>query len=723
MTKKYIKYIIALGLLVVLYVGGLFWASTKLTYLEYVTANEKCNTYVALDKNEDSLRQEFVMPYEILESVAFQVGTYEKENDSAWIFSITDSSGKVVYQDKFNAKELKDNSYYRHELKGKTRVDKGETYRFEIKAEKVSDSTKIAFYASDGNNLTGTTLSHNGLIIDNTLCFKVYGGDGSAWWYCLVTFGFLYAFGVLARIFFLEKQGKSIIRDTLLQGLVLGGAIFFMLCSFATQGVFTDESDNIRGGMVIANGGILYRDYVVQHPPLAYYLCGIFALFGAGSIEQFRLAYYIVIALIWGLLYVRHKKRFGAIKMLLLPIVIITCSTTIIAPQGWQILSDGLQALSLTALLLEFIGYYEDKRLNWIRCVIVSLCVWGCIGSAFVSLYALAFVALIFIVVEILYLIKNKTSFKGIVKRYYKLLIALIAPLIIAIFYFGINGALGAAFEQIYKFNRAVYPKYIDGPGAETIKPFVCSIGSPISPFINSVQNFFILIATDFKTLFGGTATLATVIAVILILLAVAVIVRTFIEKKIVIALALTCAMIFSATRGYNFHGLAAWYVMIMIIVLYADLYKGFLKKAGTPVLCVALTGLACVFFLSIGKNLAYKQESVTELESRVVQMTEDDENKEIFHDAFRIDSIYLYYKGRKPINRAVYMLPWYMEWYESADVADLIDKTPRVVVYDEDRETWGMTHYTNAFDNELKARYTRLGDSGWQYKVWIRND
>jgi len=333
------------------------------------------------------------------------------------------------------------------------------------------------------------------------------------------------------------------------------------------------------------------------------------------------------------------------------------------------------------------------------------------------------FVALIFVAVEIRYLIKNKFNFKGIVKRYYKLVIALIVPLIIGIVYFAINGALGSAFEQIYTFNRAVYPKYIEGPGAETIKPFVCSIGSPISPFVNAIQNFGIVIITNFNSLFSASATIVTILEIVLIMLAVAVLIKLFIDKKFVIGVTLACAMIFSATRGYNFHGLAAWYVMIMIIVMYADLFKEKLKKAGAPVLGVAIVILSSVFFVSVGNNLTYKQECVTELESRVVQMTEDDENKEIFHDAFRIDSIYLYYKGRKPVNRAVYMLPWYMEWYESADVADLIDNTPCVVVYDEDRETWGMTHYTNAFDNELKARYTRLGDSGWQYKVWIRND
>lgn len=35
---------------------------------------------------------------------------------------------------------------------------------------------------------------------------------------------------------------------------------------------FTDEYDNLLGGSIINNGGLLYKDFFSNHGPAAYYL-------------------------------------------------------------------------------------------------------------------------------------------------------------------------------------------------------------------------------------------------------------------------------------------------------------------------------------------------------------------------------------------------------------------------------------------------------------------
>ena len=61
--------------------------------------------------------------------------------------------------------------------------------------------------------------------------------------------------------------------------------LYFILCSaYLNQGVFCDEVDNMVGGMVVADGGVVYRDFYSQHTPVMYYLCAIFRLLGASSI-------------------------------------------------------------------------------------------------------------------------------------------------------------------------------------------------------------------------------------------------------------------------------------------------------------------------------------------------------------------------------------------------------------------------------------------------------
>ena len=712
MKRGKLKYIIAIAIIVMLYIAALFYSNTRLTYLEYTTVNDKRDTIIALDTNEDELRQAFIMPYDIFDSVSIQIGTYARDNNSTWEFTLTDKAGKVLYTDTFIPNNVVDNAFHRHKIDKRIDVTKGDLYYFSVKAKEVSGLSKLAFYVSEENNSGGLELTHNGEPIDNTLCFKVYGGDKSLFWYGFFTFIFIYILVIVLRFYFDEKNNKCYKDDKLLLGMIVGAITFAVLCTFAVGVSFTDEYDNMRGGMVIANGGVLYRDYITQHTPVVYHLCSVFVLFGAGSVEQIRLLYFIFECIIWGFIYYRHSEFFGKKKMVLLPILESICIVSLISPQGYQVLSDGFEGLMFTILLLEFLRYLKDHELGWDRSIIVSICIWGSVGAAFVSAYALIFLVLIFIVLEAAYLSKNKVPVKKIIIRYCKLIIALAIPPIAAVIYFKANHALGAAFDQFYTFNREIYPQYQYGLG-----------GNIIQPFVNAVQNFFEIIANNFNSIVAATATNVTILQLVIVGLAVGIIIKLLEKKQYIVGLSLGLMMVFSATRGYGFHGLAAWYIAILIIVLYIDLFADMAKKIGRPLLVIFALILASTFFIAVGNNILQEMPSITDTESGVIDITEKDENKDIFLDAFCCDSLYLFYKNRKPVNPAVYMLPWYMDKYEKLDVNALLEKQPRVVVYNEDRDTWGMTHYTVIFDNVLKQYYTRLGDEGWEYKVWIRNE
>lgn len=709
--KGKIKYIFALIFLVVFFVIGIWCSNTKLTYLEYTNVNEKADSYIVLEENGKELRQEFIMPYGIIDSVSFQLGTFGRDNNSEWGFVLSNSSGKVLYKDTFNAIKFEDNGYYRHKLDKRIKVNKGEKYSFTITANDVTALSSLAFCVSNGNNNPNTLLTQNGEIVDSSLCFKIYGGDVDYWWHGLTLVIFLYFLIVLFRLYYDEKTNKAFREDKILMGLLLGGIVFLLRFTFANNGSFTDENDNLRGAMVIADGGVLYRDYVTQHTPVMYYLCSIFALLGADSIEQFRLPYYIFESIIWILLFFRHKDFFGQKKMYILPVLEAICISSLVSPQGYQVFSDGFEGLMFVVLLLEFIRYYKERTLKWDRSIIISLSIWGSFGSIFVSAYALFFLAMIVTVLEIEYLIKNKLNPKGIIVRYYRFLISLVIPPIAGIIYFKANHSLRLAVDQFYFFNRKVYPKYI-GMGEKIIQPFV-----------NGVQNFFEIISGNFNQIITASASNITILQLVLILLATGIVIFLICKKKYAISLALFLTMVFSATRGYGFHGLAAWYVIVLIISIFGDSLLEKTKKIGMPLLGIFAIILASTYFIAVGNNILYEQESVSELENRVVEMTANGENKDIYIDTYSCDSLYLYYKGCKPVNPATYMLPWYMDWYEKWDVDALLERKPQVVVYNEDRDTWGMTHYNNVFDNELKKNYFRLGDEGWKYSVWVKKD
>ena len=71
--------------------------------------------------------------------------------------------------------------------------------------------------------------------------------------------------------------------------------------------------------------------------------------------------------------------------------------------------------------------------------------------------------------------------------------------------------------------------------------------------------------------------------------------------------------MIFLATRDYGFHGMAAWYVAVLIIVLYFDRILEYLPKEFLPLVGIMLF----LLFNTAGYNLLNKkQKDISEIES-----------------------------------------------------------------------------------------------------------
>lgn len=708
--KKY--FIISILLVILISIFGIQSANKRLTYLEYKTFNYRNEeeTSITLNHSGDSVVQEFTMPYNILEGISFQIDESSRDKNSTWEFCIIEKgSSKIIYRDIFTASPLWD-EWIKIELDNNIRVSAGEKYLFKITAKDVTDISGLVFYVSDESLEEDTEFYYNDSSMPYDLCFRVYGGNADFWWIGFTILIAAFIITCICRVYHLLKSNRNIKGDKVIQGMIVGGLSFLLLCTFAVAGEFCDESDNMYGGIVIANGGVLYRDYVTQHTPVTYYLCSIFALLGARSVEQFRLSYYVAESFVWSFLYFRHSEKFGK-KMFLLPILEIICISTAVTPYGTQVLSDGIQGILFVVLTIEYLRYLDDKKLGWIRSIILSICIWGSFGAAFISAYSLIWVAAIVFVVEIVNWKKEKYKFS----RYTAFIISLSVPFLLAIIYFKINHALGRAYEQFYLFNREVYPKYI-------------TLGSNIAqPFINGVQNFISIIANNINSLITANTTNIILLQLVVLVLFIIIVILLFEKKKYFICSMLFLTMMFSATRGYDFHGMAAWYIAVMGITFYYDLIWEKLKisSIGRISLGIIAIFLLSTFIIEVGNNLLYRQSSISELESKVIELTEEDENKGIFLDVITSGSLYYFYKERYPVNSAVFVLPWYMDWYEQDNIVALNEKQPKVVVYNEDQDVWGYKHFSANFVNELKLYYTRLSEkeNHWKYSIWIRNE
>lgn len=712
------KYIASFALFTLVFLFSCFLLRTKLTYLEFKQFNTSEDEYITVENIGDTLVQEFEMPYELVNSISLQVNTFAQDNNSVWEFQLIEAdTNKVVYEDEFGASLLADGEYNRIKFGRNIKVSKGGHYFFRIVAKDASSIYKLGFYCSDKLEEDAAGLNLNGEALDSGLCFQVYGGDVDVWWCGFAAVLFAIACGFLARCYAVEKAGNKIKDDWLVWAIVVAVISFILLAPFATAGEFSDESDNMYGGMIIAQGGVLYRDYVTQHTPFSYYLCAVFALLGAGSVQQFRLSFYLMEAIIWGLAYIRHSKYFGRKIMLLLPAAEIIGVCSVLIPYGTQLLSDRIQGICMVLLLLELLRYIEDKRLDWGRCIIVSCCIWGSFGAAFVSIFALIWVGLVVLILEVKYWCEHgKVKLTALINRYYKLVISVIVPLLCAVLYFQVNHALGDAFEQFYTFNREVYPQYNSGLGDSSI----------VRPFIEAVCYFFSIMASNFNAAMTLSITNAQVIQLAIMVSATAVLVVLFFKKQYWQVISLAAVLIFSATRGYFFHGIAAWYVAILIIVLGLKNGKGKISRLGILVAGILVVVLLDIYADEAKNNLLSEQQPISDMESAVILFTENDEDKDVYFDALASGvpaSLYYFYKGRYPVNRVIFMLPWYMDWYEQDDIEAMKEKRPRVVMYGEEGGVWGYTNYSVAFAEEVKKYYVRAGEEGWTTALWIRKD
>jgi len=702
------RWLIPTIIIAVVLISGLFQIKNKLTYLEYQQIGGAESDKLDIYQSGDSIQQTYAMPYNLFYGISIKIGTSGVDGNSEWLIRVfNQSNNEELYSWNVIDREFADNEYHFFSVDDPISVNIGDTYLIDISPESINKNDKMIFYISDQKS--NGLLRYNGDEIDGSLLARVYGGSTNFFWVGIYLFISAYLLILYFYCLHLYKNGKSVFRDELVQAMCMGIICFLMLAVFANNpNVFTDETDNMRGGMILANGGVLYRDYYTQHTPLVYYLCKLFAHLGAASAEQFRLLFYLLMSLIWAGLYYRHQKFFGRRKMFAYPILCILI-VTVQSIHGSMILSEAVQGLCLSIVLLEFIRYLDDKEIDIKRSIIISLAVSCSILSAFISVYAISIIVVGFIISEIIYVRKCKYSIRQTAKRYRKFLVIMMLPFIGVIAYFAYHGALGKAYEMAFSFNTNVYPLYTGGFGSDIIQPYFGGVSNILSGFTESIKQLFYIEVTDLL-----------IINLAVYIMLCAVFVKLFFRGNKALSLLFFIFVCCCATRGMDFHNLPFWYVSVLVIVLFMDLPEMKLGKSQAipVVLCIWLIFIVRPFISNMGSSISREPHAVSETEYAIVSLSSD--NEPIFIDAYRVDSMYLLYKGIYPVNRANYILPWYMDWYEDDTVEDLIESSPKIAVFNPDTEVRVYSHFCRALEYEITNRYTRLSDDSL---IWILND
>lgn len=506
-------------------------------------------------------------------------------------------------------------------------------------------------------------------------------------------------------------------------------------------GLFCDEIDNIIGGKVIANGGILYKDYVTQHPPVMYYICAMLTKLGCITIPQYRIAFYIIMSAIMSFVYFRYSRYFGRKTLVILPLMFIFA--TVFVDNAFMILSDQMEAVALLVLFLEYLVYERKKVLTISNCIVISLSIFLAIGTAVVAFYPVIVIFLGAVTFEIIWLKRDhkeeKCCRKIITFKYLRLIGFIIIPFILVLAVMTVQNSLREAYTQAYVMNVQDYAKYtgISSNIPETIL-------STFANYFSSAAD--VLMALVLKGPFVSGSHLTSIILnlqrLVLFLANFLFLGHMIKNKKYALGIFSLLFAVFCTVRGIvSFHSLA-WYTISSFMLLFllnvyifnplAKAAKNNFKLLAMPKNIVRI-GLLMVVFALLASTYLYKYKIKTydaalgnakpnQIESAILKLTNKDE-KIYIND---IDKLYIYvYSGRNLATSNLMMLPWVSDRFEIITIRELEKNNPRVIIYDQNAKTgsYKTKDFAADLDTYIRKNYSQIGYNGDNAKIWVRND
>lgn len=515
-----------------------------------------------------------------------------------------------------------------------------------------------------------------------------------------------------------EPVGKSILTCICLF------LLYFILCSaYLNQGVFCDEADNMVGGMVVADGGVVYRDFYSQHTPVMYYLCAIFRLLGASSVFQYRMFFYLTLSLIWIFMYLRYQSTIGKMVMALYPVVYIVtmCNFNNL---GHMVLSEQIQSQAMVILLIELLLFFKTKALKLVNSIMISIAIAAGFGVAFMSLLAIGviFAGVLFIEISdsVIGKIGVKDTIVKIWKKYWKTLFIIALPFLAAFIYFAAYGLIRNVYDQAYLLNTKVYSKYTGGVGGNILNTLV-------SPF----QNYFVQLQSSINTLFSNPFSNLRIFlnyAVNIIL-----VVQLFKWRKSY-GIIMAVFIIMTGARGFTeFHSIPYWAVCIMsgliLVSHWLKLHSQWKAFSFKQVACFAT--VAILIFTPYMSMIT----AIIPTRDTLAAVTDNTPATNSYDDYIQRltkpeDTIYsnsmnnLYYinSDRLPASRMYNIVPWFAELFEDKAVEDLSNNQPKIIIYDPKANIWDYVYeeFAPSVDKFIKENYTVMDICGPDF--WVLN-
>lgn len=515
-----------------------------------------------------------------------------------------------------------------------------------------------------------------------------------------------------------EPAGKRILTGI---GLFL---LYFILCSaYLNQGVFCDEVDNMVGGMVVADGGVVYRDFYSQHTPVMYYLCAIFRLLGASSIFQYRLFFYLTLSLIWVLMYLRYKNYVGKFAMALYPVVyaVTMCNFDGL---GHMVLSEQIQSQAMVVLMIELLLFFQNKELKLSNSILISIAIAAGFGVAFMALLPIAAVFVGVLYIEISDSVIGKIGVGATIvriwKKYWRALLIIAVPFLAAFVYFAAFGLIRNVYDQAYLLNTKVYATYTGGFGGNILNTIV-------SPFQNYFSQLLSSLNALFTDPFGNLRILLNYVVNIIF------VIGLFKWRKSY-GVIMAAFIVLTGARGFTaFHSIPYWAVCIMMGLILAarwikahPQWKSYSVKQAACI-CSAVF-LIVTPYMTTFTNIVPTHETLAAVtqnvpatnsyEDYIQKLTgpEDTIYANTLNNTFYINA------DRFPASRMYNMVPWFADLFEDKAVEDLSNNQPKVIIYDPKGTVWDYVYeeFAPSVDRFIKENYTVMDICGPDF--WVLN-
>jgi hypothetical protein len=259
-------------------------------------------------------------------------------------------------------------------------------------------------------------------------------------------------------------------------------------------------------------------------------------------------------------------------------------------------------------------------------------------------------------------------------------------------------------YKQAFLLNIKIYPFYNGLGDGKIIENLFAGIKHSTYGLNKTIEN-----------LLTAKGTKIDLLILLIFFIIISISINEIIVKKNKIFIFILLFLFLSPVRGINtFHGVHFWNVAMTICALYIDRLGIKLNYINKIFIYILLFLVIPSLINDMYKNLSTENSvSINPIETTIVNLTSNKE--QIFMDNISLDSTYLIYKQRYPVNRNRFIVPWFMDMYEKETILDLIHSKPNVLVW--------KNNITVRLENIDKNIISSYKDFCIQFKIYVEKN